>query len=227
MIKRFVSRIDPRIGKLSGKVFYSGRDAYRKTNDLYLIGFNPGGNPAEHSQETVQSHTIDVLNSLPARWSAYCDESWPSGSPKGNPPGTYGMQPRVLHMLSRLCRDPRNTPSSNLIFVRSKREANLSREEIRQLADLCWPFHQEVIRVLRPRVIVCFGKTTGISIRGRLSANHHAGQFVENNERRWTSEAHLSDEGIAVVTMTHPSIADWTKSVTDPTPLVQQMLERS
>ncbi len=225
MIKRFASKIDPKIARRSGKVFYSGRDAYKKANDLYLIGFNPGGSPAEHSQETVQSHTIDVLNKFSARWSAYCDEGWPTDSPNPNPPGTYGMQPRVLHMLRRLGRDPRTTPSSNLIFVRSRRGADL--DERQKLEDICWPFHQEVIRVLRPRVIVCFGKKSGKSIRGRLSANQYAGQFVENNDRRWTSEAHLSDEGIAVVTVTHPSIADWTKSVTDPTPLVQQMLERS
>ena len=220
MIKGFVSLINPKIWKRSGKVFYSGRDAFRKTNDLYLIGFNPGGDPAKHRKETVNSHTADVLNNFSARWSAYRDESW-----EGNPPGTHGMQPRILHMLSRLCREPRETPSSNLIFVRSRRGADL--DERQKLEDICWPFHQEVIRALRPRVIVCFGKCSGKSIRRRLLANHHAGQFVEDNERRWTSEAHLSDEGIAVVTMTHPSIADWTKSVTDPTPLVQQMLERS
>ncbi|MHC4093636.1 MAG: hypothetical protein ACYSVY_25755 [Planctomycetota bacterium] len=127
MIKRFASKIDPKFARRSGKVFYSGRSAFGKKSDLYLIGLNPGGNPATHKKETIQSHTIEVLDRLPARWSAYCDEGWPTDSPNPNPPGTYGMQPRVLHMLHRLGRCARTTPSSNLIFVRSKSEDDLKK----------------------------------------------------------------------------------------------------
>jgi hypothetical protein len=73
---------------------------------------------------------------------------------------------------------------------------------------------------------VCFGQKTGKSVRDRLSANRHVGQFKEKNDRGWKSHAHLSDEGIAVVTVVHPSRADWAKSATDPTPLVRKMLKR-
>ena len=76
MIKRFASLIDPKIAKRSGKVFYSGRSAFGKKSDLYLIGFNPGGDLAKQRKETVKSHTADVLSKFSPRWSAYSDESW-------------------------------------------------------------------------------------------------------------------------------------------------------
>lgn len=221
MINRLVDCIDPSLLAHSGKVFYSGRRAFSQRTDLYLIGINPGGDPIAQSSETIRSHTDEVLHRNPARWSAYSDESW-----GGKPSGTRGMQPRVLHMLKRLGRDPRETPASNLVFVRSSREAKLGVDK-NTLVDLCWPFHQKVIELLRPRVLVCFGKTTGRSIRTRLAAHLFLDSFVEQNKRGWTSDAHANVTGTVVVTVTHPSIADWKNPKTDPTPLVQEILNQT
>ncbi len=150
-----------------------------------------------------------------------CDESW-----EGKPPGTWGMQPRVRHMLQLLGRDARRTPASNLIFVRTANEDNIGQGK-NQLIDLCWPFHQEVIEKLKPRVILCFGKTVGKCVGDRLYAHQkNPDEFVENNNRRWTSFTRLNSEGIAVVTVTHPSRADWTTIDADPTRLVRAMLDR-
>jgi uracil-DNA glycosylase len=133
------------------------------------------------------------------------------------------MQPRILHMVGRLELDPREVPASNVVFVRSRGEAGL-RGEKTELLDACWPIHEAVIRALGVRAIVCFGGTAGRWVRERVGADQLFDRFVETNARGWTSEAHRSVEGRAVVTVTHPGRADWRNPVADPTALVRRAI---
>lgn len=133
------------------------------------------------------------------------------------------MQPRVLHMMSALGLDPRRVPASNVVFVRSAREADLERDKSVLLAS-CWPVHRAVIEGLGVRTILCMGGTAGRWVRGELGAHELVGCFREDNLRRWTSEAHRNADGQYVVTLTHPSIAAWNNPKTDPTPLVKRVL---
>lgn len=219
-IELFANLIPPSLVHESGKVFYSGRAAFSKPSPLYMLGVNPGGNPADYLIETVGRHTHLVLNELPYNWSAYRDEEW-----EGAPPGTYGMAPRVLHLLNRLGVNPGSVPASNLLFVRSRREEHIQ-DRPSVLADLCWPFHAKVIEVLRPKVVLCFGRTAGKYVSGKLGARHLVETFVEQNNRRWESNAFKADDGVHVVVATHPSIANWTKPITDPSVLVLHALGR-
>lgn len=218
-IEELTARIPRHLFGRSGKVFYSGRNAFSNSCPIYMLGINPGGSPDTHAQETVGSHTHSVLHVLPDDWSAYRDESW-----KGAAPGTLGMAPRVLHLLQRLGLSPGCVPASNLIFARSAREAHIERRELAAMADACWPFHEHVIEKLRPRAILCFGQTAGKYVRARLGANKVIGDFIEENNRRWRSSTFTGSAGVNVVVATHPSIADWRATATDITPLVQEAL---
>ncbi|MHA1165112.1 MAG: hypothetical protein ACTSP0_05950, partial [Alphaproteobacteria bacterium] len=60
-------------------------------------------------EDTIELENRKVLKCYPSRFSSYQDTSW-----DGKEPGTARMQPRILHMLKRLGRDPQETPSSNL-----------------------------------------------------------------------------------------------------------------
>jgi uracil DNA glycosylase superfamily protein len=203
----------------SGKVFYSGRNAFATESPLYILGVNPGGDPEGHASETVASHSEQVLRSLPADWSAYRDERW-----KGASPGTFGMQPRVLHLFAALGLQAGQVPCSNLVFVRSAREADMGRE-LAILAERCWRFHEAVIQRVKPRAILCFGKTAGKYVRGKIGATILVGEFIETNARNWRSQFFRNAEGLGVVVATHPSIADWTALATDPTNLVREALK--
>ena len=185
---------------------------------LYLLGVNPGGDPVIVSEETIDSHTNRVLNDFPEDWSAYRDESW-----AGAVPGTRGMQPRVLHLLKTLKLSPGEVPSSNIVFVRSRREDQL-KGDMAALAETCWPFHGRVIDQLRPKVVLCFGKTSGRFVCKKLEASKQIDQFVETNNRRWRSRTFASARGKIVIVATHPSIANWTASDTDPSDLVRRAL---
>lgn len=201
----------------SGSVFCSGRNAFRATAPLYILGLNPGGDPEAQQEETIAAHTRAVL-AYPDDWCAYRDEAW-----RNDAPGTSGMQPRVLHLLARLSLRPGDVPSSNVVFLRTRDERSLG-TGFRQLAEACWPFHEAAIARLKPRVILCFGRTAGDYVRSRMRANHPDGEFVEANNRRWRSRAFRNDAGIVVVAATHPSRANWVSPDSDPSHLIQAVL---
>lgn len=218
MIELLKRSIPQSLLRESGRVFYSGRTAFSRPRSLYVLGLNPGGDPILQSDETVEAHTRAVMDEYGADWSAYRDESW-----NGAIPGSYRMQPRVLHLLSRLGLNPGEVPSSNLIFIRTRRQVDL-KGETRALADLCWPFHAEVLKLLTPHVVLCFGQTAGAFARERLGARAKRSEFLEKNQRRWRSTVWQGPAGIRVIEATHPSIADWTTPATDPTPLILEAL---
>ena len=218
MIEAFTAKINPSLECESGKVFYSGRAAFSERSDLYVLGINPGGAPEDGAETTVRAHTQFVLYKADALWSAYADESW-----KGKSPGTHGLQPRMLHLFREIGRDLRRTPCSNLTFIRSRRVETLE-ENLDDLEEICWPFHQEVIAKLRPRIVICLGDDAGKRVCRRLGAKSIVGQFIEDNNRRWTSRAHQNSSGVIVLSLTHPSIADWSCPQTDPSSLVLKLL---
>jgi len=209
--------LDSEVLERSGSIFYSGRGAFSKPSPLYMLGLNPGGDPVRQATETVEAHRGHFRSGNPS-WSAYADESW-----EGAAPGTWGMQPRVLHMLAALGLDPQGVPASNVVFARSGNEAALRSEKDR-LLTACWPVHEAVLGSLGIKIVLCFGKTAGRWVRKRLAANDQIDQYSETNNRGWVSEAHQSVYGQVVITTTHPSRADWSNPSADPTPLIRRVL---
>jgi hypothetical protein len=201
-----------------GSIFYSGREAFAAGNALYILGLNPGGIPADPPAMTI-ADSIEQFAERAEPWSEYL-ESWEDA-----PPGTFGLQPRILHMLDRLGLDPRTVPSSNVVFVQSRGEKQLALEKAGLLKS-CWPFHRAVIETLGIRTVLCFGSTAGVWVRGQLGARDLIDHFTERNNRGWTSRTHEGEDGRQVVTVTHPSRVDWRNSATDPTRLVERALAR-
>ena len=216
MIEDFVKHIPSDLQRKSGIVFYSGRTAFSGRRELYILGLNPGGDPTKQANKTVAWHTSKVLREKPDKWSEYSDESW-----GGKPPGKHGMQPRILHLLKNLDLEPGEVPSSNIVFERSRRASDIA---WRQLAEVCWPFHRAVIRQLRPRVILCFGKTAANLVMEKTYAVDQVDCFVENNNHHLESTCFTNHEGLKIIRVTHPSWVDWTTPEADPSDLVLRAL---
>ena len=219
MIDELVRLIPNSLANESGSVFYSGRQAFRWPSDLYILGLNPGGRVEDHADETVSWHTNRILKREPDNWSAYRDESW-----EGTVPGTAPMQRRMLHLFARIGRDPGLVPASNVIFLRSSREAELQ-GDTQELAARCWPLHEKAIDMLSVRVIVCLNQTAASWVCEQFRARTQVDEFTERNRRRWRSKTFRAKTGRTVVALTYPGIADWTNPATDPTHLVKQALE--
>lgn len=226
MIEDFAKLLPKPLLSRSGRVFYSGRIAFESVSNLYIVGMNPGGSPSEYRDDTVSSHTKQILNSAPDNWSAYRDERWGGRKPGTlRPPGTAPMQLRMQHLFQRLQVDSGEVPASNIVFLRSERKATLE-GDFSTLASQCWSFHAAVIESLRVRVIVCLGTDAGEVVRGRVGAVNLVDEFVEKNNRGWASRAYVNRNGLTVAVLTHPSIANWATPVTDPTELVLRALRR-
>ena len=221
MIEEFAELIPKSLLDKSGEVFYSGRRAFNASSDLYILGANPGGDPEALSDQTVSKKVNEVLHEKPENWSAYRDESW-----RGKAPGKSTMQRRMLHLFGRVGHDPGEVPVSEVVFQCS-RNVNALKGDFRELALLCWPFHQAVIDRLGVKVVVCIGKRAGEFVRRQLNAHEPIDWFSERNRRRWESHSHRSDCGIIVVTLTHASQVDWTNRASDPTWLVIRALIKS
>lgn len=121
--------------------------------------------------------------------------------------------------------DSRDTPASNVVFVRSTTEATLAEEKGR-LLEACWPVHRHVIDRLGVRIVVCLGTTAGAWVREASGATSLVDEYKETNRRGWRSQTHRNTAGLQVVTLSHPSRADWTNPASDPSSLVQRALDR-
>jgi hypothetical protein len=216
-VEEFLSLVEPALRQFSGSVLYSGRVAFESPSNLYVLGLNPGGCAIRQAAETI-GRNIKLALERPARWSEYADESW-----NGRPPGTYKMQPRILHLLGRLGLDARAVPASNAIFMRSSRLKDLAFETQDSL-KACWPVHRAVISKLRVKTILCMGATTGEWVRTTLGADSQIGTWHESNVRRWAGSAYRNSLGQQVLTLPHPGIAAWNAPASDPTDFVKRFL---
>ncbi|WP_300115557.1 hypothetical protein [Sphingobium sp.] len=218
-IEEALDALPESIRRQSGSLFYTGRDAFTKPSAIYVLGLNPGGDPDAQEANTIEV-AIKGFKTAPARWSAYKDDSW-----EGAPPGTWGLQPRVLHFFKGLGLDPQTVPASNVIFVRSTTEGTLALDKD-ELITACWPVHEAVIRELGISMVICLGATAGKWVREQVGADVLIEEFRETNARGWKSQAHRRSDGFTVVTLSHPGRADWRNPAADPTPFVKAILDQ-
>lgn len=209
-----------------GEVFYSGATSFEQPSLMYLLGFNPGGDPskAELNRYTIAADLEASRGPHRRDWSGFEDDWREFGS------GAVAFQRRVRYLIDACGIDSlRKVPASNAVFVRSTRVETLDAQRATKLLQDCWLVHRKVISALGIRVVVCFGQATGQWVRAKLGANHGPpiDTFTEINARRWRSATHRGQDGIQVVTLTHPSVADWTNPRTDPGGLVIRALERA
>jgi hypothetical protein len=215
----FARLVDPALHDMPGGVFYSSPAAFSEPSKLYLLGLNPGGSPDPNTEATIGKH-LATWRRRERGWCEYTKESW-----EGAKPGEYGIQRPIRALFDRLGLDPADVPASNALFVRSDNEDKLASKV--ELLQCCWPVHEAVIRGLGVTTVLCLGGTAGQWVRSKLGAHRLYDDFVETYEQRhYRSKAHLSQDGIAVLTLTHPSRADWCNVNADPSPLVQRALSR-
>ena len=58
----------------------------------------------------------------------------------------------------------------------------------------------------------------------KLNAFKWIDQFVETNDRKWSTQVYRNNDGQIVIVATHPSIADWKNPDSDPSYLVKELL---
>ena len=208
---RLVSIAKPLLASIasrSGRVLYSAASTL-KPGAIYLLGLNPGGDPATHHETVDQS-----LSDLPERrLNAYLDESW-----AGQPVGCSRLQRRVSWLMEHLGFEVRDVCASNLIFLRS---SDSSGSGYPQIAKLCWPVHERILRIVQPKAILVFGNSRVSPFRflqaryaGATLASFPSGHgvwqcygFTMPSDIRVIGLPHLSRYAVN----NHPEVADWVR----------------
>jgi hypothetical protein len=146
--------LPPSVRELPGTALYSGRDAWQAPAEIYLLGFNPGGDPTTDTL-TVTEQVVRTLVHEKSDFSKYVNEQCSTRSGRLYAKGEHPMQVRVRDLFTILGLRLGTVPTSNVIFARSRQAAHLN--DPWTWAEACWPFHAEVIRILQPWVIPCMG----------------------------------------------------------------------
>lgn len=197
-----------------GEIIYSSHETLKK-GDLYLLGLNPGEiNFSSHvelnQKEGPRSIRAHLQQMLSKNHNSYTDEDW-SSTYKTYQIGEAPLQKRVKYLLKSLGHNTEDVCASNIIFVRSKDADSINFG----LAGYCWKFHERILEIIQPKLILCFG-TSDISAFSFLkSLLPIIGPVVEieSGHGIWkckTFTTNLNNQEIKVVGIPHLSYYDIT-----------------
>lgn len=224
MLEELVQRIPYSLRNVRGDALQSGRTAFDNPSDIYIIGYHPGGDP-EQFPHRVGERLDWVLNHEDAAvWSSYLDESWDR-----KPPGSTPMQKRMNHLFHGLVPNLRAVPASHLIFRCWDAANEPSAAVKREWAEECWHFHKAVINRLDVKIVVCLGSYARYWVLKKEQLTGEKPQqidsFTAQNKWAWTSYAYQSGDRY-ILTLTHPTWANWKNPNSDPTELVRRTLAK-
>ena len=128
-----------------GEGLYSSHETLKKGN-VYLLGLNPGGDG-----HTLLGNHIQKMLTKPDN--AFIDEKWGNKHALGNAP----LQKRVKSLLTGINQRVEDVCASNLIFTTSRSSSHDNYNF--GFAGTFWPFHQAIIEIVQPKLILTFGNS--------------------------------------------------------------------
>ncbi|MGZ8261475.1 MAG: hypothetical protein ACXW11_03885 [Methylotenera sp.] len=194
-----------------GSILYSSHETLQP-GDVYLLGFNPGG---ENGQPLINS----IESMLSREDNAYLDECWANRVSSWNE-GEAPLQQRVVWLLETLGLNPRDVCATNLIFTQSRSAKDISYEFAKQ----CWPVHEAILSIIQPKVIITFGNSDVSPYSYLHTILDGTEEFSPSGHGNWSLKGfatNLNGKNIYVAGLPHLSrydprgkqhIADWLSS---------------
>ena len=187
--------------KDSGHVLYSSAETLCP-GKIYLLGHNPGGSPEGREDESIEN---SLHNLAEKKTNEYLDDSWNHLAP-----GEAVLQKRVRWLLEQLNMDVREVCASNLIFSRS---VDAKSSNFKDMANLCWPVHEYILRTVKPKMILAFGNSKEspfFFLQEKLGVDddkiippHGSGHGSGDGE--WKCKAFNTPNGMVIVGLPHLS----------------------
>lgn len=182
-VARFTAVVERALGP-GGFLGKSGATLYSQAHTLcagpvYLLGTNPGG--SDDDKNTIAAS----LEQLPSQDNAYLDEVWDTRVDQEGGEGQATLQLRVKALLEGLRLEPRDVCAANLVFQRTARIAGLN---FWTAAHGCWPIHEHVLSVVRPRLVIAFGNSATSAygyLAHRLPKVGEATEFQAPGHAEW------------------------------------------
>ncbi|MGD0190453.1 MAG: hypothetical protein ABSD74_06915 [Rhizomicrobium sp.] len=191
---------DTGLADLPGKLLYSGVATVSPGN-LYVLGWNPGGDPDAENNSTAD-HLTELADKSPD-WNEYTDGVW---RPRGRicDPGEAPMQKRVRHLLTGIGLPIRSVCASNVVFVRSRISSDLDNPA--DLARRCWPVHEFILKHVHPNVILSIGGEPVLNFirnRGRLVSDQEEFPSGHGTWRCLSVHVQLGNQRMAIISVPH------------------------
>jgi uracil-DNA glycosylase len=143
----------PELLNRSGAILYNGWSTVRPGR-LYLMGLNPGGKPEQISQSIIDHlqslHDDHCEYEVPWMWQNRCAKA-----------GEHPHQKRVKMIVKCLSERISDVCAANAIFIRSCGAADLT--DAPALFRRCWPVHELLLSIVRPKIIVALGNSNALS----------------------------------------------------------------
>jgi hypothetical protein len=178
----------------SGTILYSSCETL-KPGKYYFLGLNPGG--SDEGTNTIQQSLIELELGSSTR-NAYLDEDWSGSRSYGK--GCHPLQKSFKFLFKELGEDPYTVCASNLIFTRSRDERDAGYPE---LAELCWPVHEAILRVVQPHAIITFGDKTFKFIAKQLGGG--SVQYFHSGHGNWACQSLIKKGAPSLIGLPHLS----------------------
>lgn len=152
--------------KRSGEVLYSSIETIKK-GDIYLMGTNPGGGDIitiKEDLELLYKFNEDEYKSRKQKtnYNGYFDDNWQNGNNKSIEAGVDTLQIKMKNLFERINYNLRDVCSTNLIFFTTQ-DVNKIKSELnmtfKEAADICWPVHEKLLKIISPRIVISFGNS--------------------------------------------------------------------
>lgn len=170
----------PLVLKKNGELIYSSHETLKK-GDIYLLGLNPGGKGFITIRERLETLLKNEEN-------AYLDQCWDNRVSEKIPKGQAPLQKRVNHLLTELGYNTRDVCATNLIFVTSRSANDINYG----LAGYCWRFHEMLLKIIQPKVILCFGISNFSSYSFLWSLFEGVETKIKSGHGKWECRAFSS-----------------------------------
>ncbi|MCK4676768.1 MAG: hypothetical protein KAT48_01435 [Bacteroidales bacterium] len=129
-----------------GAILYSSIETLKGGN-VYILGLNPAGVENKENLNEI----IDNLHER--KENAYLDENW-SSKTRTYKIGMHPIQKGLKSIANSLKENIEDICASNIIFIATKRSNELN---FWKLASMCWPLHEEILKIVQPKVVIVFG----------------------------------------------------------------------
>lgn len=176
-----------------GSILYSSHETLAEA-DIYFLGYNPGGSDG-------QPISNSILNMLTSQSNSYLDEDWSNGL--GNfKKGQATLQKNVKLLITSLGYDLRTVCASNLIFAQSVNVKGVSSA----LADICWPVHEAIIDIVKPKVLLVFGNGNPSPFSYLHNKFQDEIEYVESGHGDWqikTFKANIDGRWVRIIGFPH------------------------
>jgi hypothetical protein len=185
----------------SGALLYSSIKTL-SPGPLYLLGYNPGGDPEEETK-TVRAHLESIRGNLD--WNEFISEKWTVRN-KIRPPGEAPMQRRVQDLLAGVGLKTKEVSASNLIFVRSRVSGDL--DQANRLAIKCWPVHEFILAQVKPKAVLSIGLAAFDFVIKLAKPLSIAEPFPSGKGKYYCRAARIRVEGLDVNLVSVPHLGE-------------------